>query len=244
LRVGAAALGGLPKYDAFVSSLHVDLAVPARLLVLIGGGEFSFGETREVDEFLLRSMSPERRTVAFIPAASGSADYALHLGKYLHGVDPTVETVNVPIYRGRDSRRQKNLAQLLSAGMIYVGGGVTNNLLSVLRESAADLAMREAASQGTVIAAIGAAASCFGIAARDMHGIAASIPALNWIANTVVDSGFEPENDTNLRRLMSVPETQLGIGIPAGTALAIRSDGETEIIGSGNVAAFRKSQAR
>ena len=227
-----------------MTSLHVDLAVPAQLLVLIGGGEFSFGETREIDEFLLRNMPEDKRTVAFIPAASGSAEYALHFGKYLHGIDPTVETVNVPIYRGRDSRRQKNLNQLLSVGMIYLGGGVTNNLLSVLRESAADLAMREAALQGTVIAAIGAAASCFGIAARDMHGIAASLPGLGWLANTVVDTGFEPENDTNLRRLMSVPETLLGLGIPARTALAIPGDGETEIIGGGNVAAFRKAQAR
>ena len=227
-----------------VSSLHVDLAVPAQLLVLIGGGEFSFGETREIDEFLLRSMPADRRTVAFIPAASGSAEYAGHFGKYLHGIDPTVETVNVPIYRGRDSRRQKNLTQILSAGMIYLGGGVTNNLLAVLRESAADLAMREAASQGTVIAAIGAAASCFGIAARDMHGIAASLPALGWIANTVVDTAFEPENDTNLRRLMSVPKRSSASAFPAGTALAIRGGGETEIIGGGNVAAFRKAQAR
>jgi cyanophycinase-like exopeptidase len=227
-----------------VTALRVDLAVPVQLLVLIGGGEFSFGETREIDEFLVRSMPADRRTVAFIPAASGSAEYAGHLGKYLHGIDPAVETVNVPIYRGRDSRRQKNLSQLLSAGLIYLGGGVTNNLLAVLRESAADLAMREAAAHGTVIAAIGASASCFGIAARDMHGIAASLPALGWLANTVIDTGFEPENDTNLRRLMSAPDTLLGLGIPAGTALAIRGDGETEIIGGGNVTAFRKAQAR
>jgi hypothetical protein len=43
---------------------------------------------------------------------------------------------------------------------------------------------------------------------------------------------------------MSVPETHLGLGIPAGTALAIRADGETEIAGGGKVAAFRKAQAR
>jgi cyanophycinase-like exopeptidase len=227
-----------------VTALHVDLAVPAQLLVLIGGGEFSFGETREIDEFLLRSMPADRRTVAFIPAASGSAEYAGHFGKYLHGIDPSVETVNVPIYRGRDSRRQKNLTQLLAAGMIYLGGGVTNNLLAVLRESAADLAMREAAANGAIIAAIGASASCFGIAARDMHGIAASLTGLGWIANTVVDTAFDPDDDANLRRLMSVPETLLGLGIPAGTALAIRVDGSTEIVGGGNVAAFRKAQAR
>ena len=227
-----------------VTALHVDLSVPANLLVLIGGGEFSFGETREIDEFLLRSLPPDRRTVAFIPAASGSAEYAGHFGKYLAGIDPTVETVNVPIYRGRDSRRQKNLTQLLAAGMIYLGGGVTNNLLAVLRESAADLAMREAAANGTVIAAIGASASCFGIAARDMHGIAASLPGLGWVANAVVETAFDPDDDANLRRLMSVPETLLGLGIPAGTALAIRAGGSTEIVGGGNVAAFRKTQAR
>ena len=34
-------------------NLTVSLAVPLRTLVLIGGGEFSFGETREVDELLL-----------------------------------------------------------------------------------------------------------------------------------------------------------------------------------------------
>jgi len=227
-----------------VTALHVDLSVPANLLVLIGGGEFSFGETREIDEFLLRSLPPDRRTVAFIPAASGSAEYAGHFGKYLAGIDPTVETVNVPIYRGRDSRRQKNLTQLLAAGMIYLGGGVTNNLLAVLRESAADLAMREAAANGTVIAAIGASASCFGIAARDMHGIAASLPGLGWVANAVVETAFDPDDDANLRRLMSVPETLLGLGIPARTALAIRAEGSTEIVGGGNVAAFRKTQAR
>lgn len=227
-----------------MTALRVELTVPAQLLVLIGGGEFSFGATREVDEFLLRSMPADRRTVAFIPAASGSAEYAGHFGKYLQTIDATVETINVPIYRGRDSRRQKNLTQLLAAGMIYLGGGVTNNLLAVLRESAADATMREAAANGTVIAAIGAAASCFGIAARDTHGIAASLPGLGWIANTVVDTAFDPDNDANLRRLMSVPDTHLGIGIPAGTGLAIRADGATEIIGGGNVAAFRKAQAR
>src|SRR2546430_1281280 len=125
-------------------SLQISLATPVSMLVLIGGGEFSFGETRPIDEFLLRAMPPDRRTVAFVPAASGSADYAKHFGAYLKQIDPAVETVNVPIYRPRDARRQKNLNLLFEAGMIYVGGGVTNNLLAALHESAADLTMRDA----------------------------------------------------------------------------------------------------
>lgn len=225
---------------AVTQPLQLSVAVPARRLVLIGGGEFSFGETREVDQYLLSQMPPDRRTVAFLPTASGSPEYALHIGRYFKDLDSSVETVNVPIYRGRDSRRQKNLNAILSAGMVYLGGGVTNQLLATMHESAADIAMRDAAANGTVIAAIGAAASCFGVHARDMRGVMPAIDGLGWLRETVVETGFDPGSDEALRRLMSLPDVRLGIGIPTSTALAIAADGTTQIIGGGNVAAFRK----
>lgn len=220
-------------------TLAVRLATPLQSLVLIGGGEFSFGETREIDEFLLSRMPADRRTIAFLPTASGSVEYAQHLGEYLKKLDATVELVNVPVYRGRDSRRQKSLNAILAAGLIYLGGGVTNNLLDTIRESATEIALREAASSGTTVAAIGAAASCFGSAVRDMRG-GSVLTGLRWLENTAVDTGFDPSNDTALRRLMSVPEVQLGVGIPAKTALVIDSAGNTTIVGTGQVAAFRK----
>ena len=49
------------------------------------------------------------------------------------------------------------------------------------------------------------------------------------------------EQMSNGEILMSVPGTQLGLGIPPRTALAIHADGSTEIIGRGPIAAFRKS---
>jgi len=221
-------------------ALQVTPAVPFQTLVLIGGGEFSFGETREIDQLLLSRMPADRRTVAFLPTASGSAEYAAHFGAYLQSFDANVNVVNVPIYRGRDNRRQKNLATILSAGMVYLGGGLTKQLAPALRESPADLAMREAAEGGAVIAAIGAAASCFGTHARDLHSVSA-IPALGWLADTVVDTGFDPRNDTALRRLMSLPDVRLGLGIPPRTALVIDREGRVEIVGDGQIAAFRKA---
>lgn len=213
--------------------LSVQLATPLTTLGLIGGGEFSFGETREIDEFLVSRMPPERRTIAFLPTASGSAEYAVHLGEYFRKIDSSVDVVNVPVYRGRDSRRQKNLNLILSAGMVYLGGGVAANLLATIRESLTDIAMRDAAANGTVIAAIGAAASCFGAVTRSGGG-------LKWLEHTAIETGFDPENDTALRRLMSLPDVQLGLGIPAKTALVVLADGATEIVGNGRVAAFRK----
>lgn len=220
-------------------ALNVRLTAQIATLALIGGGEFSFGETRAIDELLLARMPRDRRTIAFLPTASGSAEYAVHLGEYFRKLDPSVEVINVPVYRGRDNRRQKNLEAILSAGMVYLGGGVTNNLLETIRESPADMAIRDAAANGAVIAAIGAAASCFGTYARDMRG-GSALPALGWLANTVVDTGFDPQNDVALRRLMSLPEVELGLGIPPKTALVIDGGGDGTIEGEGQLAAFRK----
>jgi len=219
--------------------LAVSVATPVTTLALIGGGEFSFGETREIDELLLARMPADRRSIAFLPTASGSAEYAVHLGEYFRKLDPSVEVINVPIYRGRDARRPKNLNAILGAGMVYLGGGVTNNLLATIRESPVDIAMRDAAESGAVIAAIGAAASCFGIHARDMRG-GTALPALGWLVNTVVDTGFDPQDDVALRRLMSLPGVQLGLGIPPKTALLVDGNGNGVIAGEGQIAAFRK----
>src|SRR6185436_415219 len=155
--------GGVAAAEVPAMKLAVTTATPVTTLALIGGGEFSFGETREIDELLLARMPADRRTIAFLPTASGSAEYAVHLGEYFRRLDPSVEVINVPIYRGRDARRPKNLNAILGAGMVYLGGGVTNNLLATIHQSPVDIAMRDAAEGGAVIAAIGAAASCFGI---------------------------------------------------------------------------------
>jgi cyanophycinase-like exopeptidase len=220
--------------------LAVPLAVPVRTLALIGGGEFSFGDTREIDRLLISRMPDGWRTIAFLPTASGSAEYAAHLGKYFRDLDPSLEVVNVPVYRGRDSRRQKSLNQIVSAGMVYIGGGVTNNLLETIRESPTELALREAAEHGAVIAAIGAAASSFGTHARDMRGGGSALAGLGWLEQTVIETGFDPQNDVTLRRLMSLPEVELGLGIPPKTAVVIDADGAGEIVGDGQIAAFRK----
>jgi cyanophycinase-like exopeptidase len=187
---------------------------------------------------LLSRMPPGNRRVAFLPTASGSAEYATHLGTYLRGLDPSVEVVNVPVYRGRDARRQKNLDALLGAGMIYLGGGVAGQFLATIRESPAELALRGAAAGGTVIAAIGAAAACFGTWAHDSRGT--PLPALGWLSGSVVETGFDAGNDLALRRLMSLPDVRLGLGIPAKTAVLISAGGSAEVEGPGQIALFRK----
>lgn len=221
-------------------NLTLTLATRITTLALIGGGEFSFGETRAIDELLLSRMPRGNRRVAFLPTASGSAEYATHFGTYLRGIDPSVEVVNVPVYRGRDARRQKNLDAIIGAGMIYLGGGVAGQLLSTIRESPTDLALRDAAARGAVIAAIGAAAASFAAWTQDARGN--PIAGLGWVEGCVVETGFDAQNDEPLRRLMSLPEVRLGVGIPPKTAVLVATDGSTTIEGEGQIAAFRKQR--
>lgn len=209
-------------------------------IVLIGGGEFSFGETREIDEFLLSKLPTANRRIAFLPTASGSNEYAIHLGKYLQSIVADVELINVPIYRVRDARRLKNLNLIRQSGLIYLGGGVTNNFLDVVKNSPIETTMRESVAQGTTLAAIGAAAATLGRLARDMRRSGGVLAGLNLIVSAAIEANFDPADDVELRRLMYPPEVKLGVGIPRGTAVAIGSDGVGEVLGAGSVAVVRK----
>jgi cyanophycinase-like exopeptidase len=210
-------------------------------LVLIGGGEFSFGETREIDQFAVSKMLPDNRRVAFIPTASQSPEYANHFGTYLSEIDSSLVTENVPIYRPRDAKRGKNLNRISTAGMVYIGGGVTNQLVGALRGTPAVEAIRAALSNGAVVVAIGAGAAALGVFAHDAERPGAQIPGLALVPETAIETVFDPRDDSMLRRLMSLPDVRIGLGIPPRTALAISPDRTGAILGEEQVAVMRKA---
>lgn len=211
-------------------------------LVLIGGGEFSFGETEEVDRFLLEKMPADRRKVAFLPTASGSPDYGRHFADYLQGMDPSVEVRNVPVYRSRDARRQKNLEMIRESGLVYFGGGVTNRLLDSFRGEPAADALLDVLSAGGVIAAIGAAAECLGEITRSMLTLGAPLEGLGYIPGALIVSHHSQDGNPAFEMLMRHDRVALGLAIPERCAIAISPDRNGEIVGDGTVAVVRKQQ--
>lgn len=212
-------------------------------LVLIGGGEFSFGETEEIDRFLLSRMPPGRRKVAFLPTASGSPDYGKHFADYLRNLDPSVEVRNVPVYRGRDARRGKNLSMIRESGMVYFGGGVTNRLLEAVRGEPVADALRDVLTAGGVVAGIGAAAECLGEITRSMMTLGAPLDGLGYLPGALVVSHHRGEWNPSFELLMRHDRVSFGIAIPERCALAIAPDGTGQIIGDGTVAVIRKPPA-
>ncbi len=196
-------------------------------LVLLGGGEFSFGETEDADRAWLEKTPPG--AVGFVPAASGSVDYGKHFTEYLgqsHGRDVEI----IPIYRDRDARRIKNADRLRDVAAVYLGGGVADHLLEAFAGSPALEALAAKLAAGGVVVAIAAAAQACGVATRSVTG-AQTLPGLGLLPDAVVETNFDPGHDRRLRQLLEQSGAARGIGIPAGGALLIGPGGRFEAVG-------------
>jgi len=197
-------------------------------LVLLGGGEFSFGETLLADRAWLE-RAPDG-PIGFLPTASGSDDYGRHLATYFaETFDRQMETV--PIYRARDARRAKNLERIDNCGSIYLGGGVTDELLGVLEESPALERIAAKLGAGGMVVAIAAAAQATGRVARSLAG-GTTIPGLGWLPDGVVETNFDPGHDRRLRQLMESQGVAQGLGLAVGSALMLGPEERTELLGS------------
>lgn len=197
-------------------------------LCLVGGGEFSFGETEEADRAWL-AKAPEG-PIGFLPTASDSADYGRHFSTYMHEVfGRDVEVI--PVYRGRDAARGKNAERIASAAVVYLGGGVTDHLLDTLPGTAAGEALNARLAGGGLVVAIAAAAQSAGKVARSLLTREA-IPGLGWLPDGVLEPNFEPGHDRRLRQLMGAPGVRWGMGLPAGSALLLGPEGAEELVGT------------
>jgi len=197
-------------------------------LVLIGGGEFSFGETLAVDQAWLEKAGDG--AVGFLPTASGSSDYYENFAEYLEGGFERKADI-IPVYRGRDARRGKNAERIDGCAAVYVGGGVTDELLTTLEGSVVLESLGRKLGGGGVIIAIAGAAQAFGCYARSLFG-GNNISGLNWLPGGVVEPNFDPGHDRRLRRLMSESGVTWGLGLPASSAVFFGPDNQVDLIGT------------
>lgn len=195
-------------------------------LALIGGGEFSFGDTAEVDRAWLERTPPG--PVGFLPTASGSTDYGQHFAEYL-SAEFDREAVTIPIYRGRDARRGKNLERIESVSALYLGGGIADELLTVLSDSPALEAMLGVLRRGGVVVAIAAAAQALGRACRSLRGDE-TLPGLNWLVGGAVEANFSPAHDRRLRALLAQPGVDWGLGLPPGAGVLMGPESQLSTI--------------
>jgi cyanophycinase len=196
-------------------------------LALLGGGEFSFGETLEADRAWLEKAGDG--PIGFVPAASGSEDYSRHFAEYLEATFARRLEL-VPIYRPRDARRARNAERIDACAAVYLGGGAPDRLIDALAGSVALEALRRKREQGGVVAAIAAAAQCCGAAVRSVTG-RGWLAGLGLLEGVAVATNFDPGHDRRLRLLLGSAGVERGIGLAAGSALLLGPGGSFEAAG-------------
>lgn len=196
-------------------------------IVLVGGGEFSFGETERADRAWLEKTAPG--PIGFLPTASGSDEYGHYFAEYMDEAFGR-EARTVPIYRTRDARRGKNLERIDEAATIYLGGGIADRLTEVLVDSPALEHLAGKLSSGGVLVAIAAAAQALGAAHRSLRGDA-RLPGLGWLPGGVIEANFAPTHDRRLREMLGWPGIEWGLGLPAGSAVLFGPDQAVEWVG-------------
>ena len=196
-------------------------------LALLGGGEFSFGETLEVDGMWISKLG--EGPVGFLPTASGSTDYSANFSLYLEESFQR-ESILIPIYRARDARRQKNVDRIDQASAIYIGGGITDQLVQTLQDSAALEALGRRLASGGLVVAIAGATQAFGVLVRSLMG-RDILPGFGWLPGGVIEPNFDPGHDRRLRQLMEQEGVRWGLGLPAGSAVFLGPAGQLEIAG-------------
>jgi dipeptidase E len=132
----------------------------SKTIVAIGGGDIRTRGTAEIDREIIRLSGRKNPSVLFIPTASyDSARYWEHVKEYF-GKFLNCSTDVLLLISGRLTNGQIR-KKILSADIIYVGGGNTLYMMRLWRRHGVDKLLKQAYENGTVLAGISAGAICW-----------------------------------------------------------------------------------
>jgi dipeptidase E len=131
-----------------------------RRILAMGGGGFTMCErTPSLDRFVLALTRKAVPKISFLPTASGDPRDQVTRFYERFGSWPCEPSTVSLFHLGRD--RIDPVRHLLAQDAIYVGGGSMRNMLAIWREHGIDEAMRDAWSNGVVLAGLSAGAMCW-----------------------------------------------------------------------------------
>src|SRR5215831_20140278 len=131
-----------------------------KAIVAIGGGEIRPKGTENIDREIIRLSNSAPPDVLFIPTASSDSEnywrrFAEYFGKFLK-----CKTDVLRLIEERPSAQQIE-RKILSADIIYVGGGNTLYMMRVWRRLGVDNLLRVAYEKGIVLTGISAGVICW-----------------------------------------------------------------------------------
>lgn len=133
-------------------------------IVAIGGGEMGRPgtpvETTAIDAEVVRLTGKRRPRVLFMPTASGDSEGYCDVFRRQYGERLGCRVEVLRLFTDRPSKSAIRDA-ILSADIIYVGGGNTLRMLRLWRKLGIDSMLRAAWKQGVVLAGLSAGSICW-----------------------------------------------------------------------------------
>jgi dipeptidase E len=131
-----------------------------KAIVAIGGGEIRTRGTAAIDQEIVRLSNKKNPKLLFIPTASSDSErYWKHVQEYFGGF-LKCKTDVLFLIKEQPSKEQIR-RKIVSADIIYVGGGNTLQMMRVWRRLGVDELLRKAYEKGTVLSGISAGAICW-----------------------------------------------------------------------------------
>lgn len=215
-------------------------------IVAIGGGELKDLETLLIDKEIIRLARKKKPRVLFIPTASSDALGYCETFRTVYGKKLKCQVDELLLIRGKLSK--KIIAEkVLSADIIYVGGGNTLKMLRIWRKHGVDVLLKQAYKKGAILSGLSAGALCwFRYGSSDARSFSEGkefsymrVRGLDLIPATVSPHHIrEKTRDSGLVKVMR-RTPGVGLAIDDNAALIIENN-QYRIITSTSAAKVRK----
>ncbi|WP_339247309.1 peptidase E [Paenibacillus sp. FSL F4-0243] len=129
-------------------------------IVVIGGGELIDLETLEMDREVVKLTQKANPKALFIPTVSSDAPGYCDTFNKVYGEILGCETSHLLLVS--QTYTHEEIAELIiSADLIYVGGGNTRKMLEIWKNTGVDALLKEAYNSGTILAGLSAGSICW-----------------------------------------------------------------------------------
>ena len=143
-------------------------------IIAIGGGEIGRPgfptQTTAIDKEIIRLTKKKHPTLLFIPTASGDSSSYYETVRNHFGKKLSCKTDVLYLIKEKLSQ-QEIKEKILSADIIYVGGGNTFRMMKIWKRRGVDVILKQAYKKGTVLSGLSAGARRAGISRGSVAGI-------------------------------------------------------------------------
>jgi dipeptidase E len=129
-------------------------------IIAIGGGEISELETLLIDKYIVHQTNKIKPKALFIPTASGEPAGYIESFNNVYGEMLGCKTETLLLLNGELTEKEIE-EKIVSADIIYVGGGDTGKMLSEWKKHRVDEYLKLAYDKGTILTGLSAGSICW-----------------------------------------------------------------------------------